>query len=174
MTSSCVTFSLWSLCSAASRIRGSLVEGRNIQGIGPAWSEYVVRAGFRFGVGGWLGKKEGGRVHYNYGFNAGGGFRGQAAFPFPGFPLSLSEGRKARWEFAEISNLIPHPHTTRTNHLVGQKQRDGLDTLLRPVHVVPEKQIIGRGGEAVRLEQPQQVVVLSVDVATNRDRGIYL
>ena len=48
--------------------------------------------------------------------------------------------------------------------LVGQQQADGLQGLLASVHVVSEEQIVGLGGEAAVLKQPQQVRVLPVYV----------
>lgn len=51
--------------------------------------------------------------------------------------------------------------------LVGQQQADGLERLLSTVDVVTEEEVVGLRGEAAILEQPQQVVVLTVDVATD-------
>lgn len=51
--------------------------------------------------------------------------------------------------------------------LVGQQQADGLERLLSTVDVVTEEEVVGLRGEAAVLEQPQQVVVLAVDVATD-------
>jgi len=49
--------------------------------------------------------------------------------------------------------------------LVRQQQADGLQRLLPSVHVVSQEQVVGFGGEAAILKEPQQVCVLSVDVA---------
>lgn len=48
--------------------------------------------------------------------------------------------------------------------LVSEQQADGLQRLLAPVHIVSQKQVIALRGEAPVLEEPQQVVVLPVDV----------
>lgn len=48
--------------------------------------------------------------------------------------------------------------------LVGKQQADGLQRLLAPVYVVPQKQVIALRGEAPVLKEPQEVVVLPVDV----------
>ena len=52
----------------------------------------------------------------------------------------------------------------RVLDLVGQQQADGLQRLLPPVHVVPQEQVVGLGREPAILEQPQEVVELTVDV----------
>ncbi len=51
--------------------------------------------------------------------------------------------------------------------LVGQQQADGLERLLAAVDVVAQEEVVGLGREAAILEQPQQVVVLAVDVAAD-------
>ena len=52
----------------------------------------------------------------------------------------------------------------RVFDLVGQQQADGLQRLLPSVHIVTQKQIVGLGGEAAILKEPQQVCVLSMDI----------
>lgn len=49
-------------------------------------------------------------------------------------------------------------------NFVGQEETDGLQGLLPPVHVVAQKQVVALRREASIFEQPQQVVVLPVDV----------
>merc|ERR1719389_831493 len=58
--------------------------------------------------------------------------------------------------------------------LVRQQQADDLQALLPPVDVVPQEEVVGLGGEAPVLEQPQQVRVLPVDVAADLDRRLEL
>lgn len=48
---------------------------------------------------------------------------------------------------------------------VGQEETDGLQGLLPPVHVVPQEQVVALWREASIFKQPQQVVVLAVDVS---------
>ena len=48
--------------------------------------------------------------------------------------------------------------------LVGQQQADGLQGLLPPVHIVTQEQVVALRGEAAILKEPQQVVVLAMDV----------
>ncbi len=47
---------------------------------------------------------------------------------------------------------------------VGQQKTDGFQRLLPPVHVVTQEQVVALWREAPILKQPQQVVVLPVDV----------
>ena len=51
--------------------------------------------------------------------------------------------------------------------LVGQEEADGLERLLAAVNVVAEEEIVGLWREAAVLEETQQVIVLSVNVAAN-------
>ena len=51
--------------------------------------------------------------------------------------------------------------------LVGEQQADRLEGLFAAVDVVAEEEVVCFGWEAAVLEQSQQVVVLSVDVAAN-------
>lgn len=55
----------------------------------------------------------------------------------------------------------------RVFDLVGQQQADGLERLLASVDVVAEEEVVGLWREASVLEQAQEVVVLSVDIAAN-------
>lgn len=54
--------------------------------------------------------------------------------------------------------------------LVGQQEADGFQRLLPSVHVVTQKQVVTLGGEATVLEEPQQVVILTVDVTCTMER----
>ena len=49
--------------------------------------------------------------------------------------------------------------------LVGEEEADGLETLFPAVDVVAEEEIVGFWREPAVLEQPQKVVVLSVDIS---------
>ena len=55
-------------------------------------------------------------------------------------------------------------------HFVCQQEADGLQALLAPVNVVPQKKIVGLRREASIFEQPQQVRVLPMDVACKSDK----
>lgn len=55
----------------------------------------------------------------------------------------------------------------RVLDLVCKEQANGLERLLATVHVVAEEQVVGFGRESAILEQTQEVVVLSVDIAAN-------
>lgn len=50
------------------------------------------------------------------------------------------------------------------SYLVGKQEADGFQALLPPVHVVSEEEVVGLGGVAPVLEQPEEVRVLAVDV----------
>ncbi len=62
----------------------------------------------------------------------------------------------------------------RVLDLVGEQQADGLQRLLAAVDVVPEEEVVGLGREAAVLEEPQEVVVLPVDVAADLERRLQL
>lgn len=47
---------------------------------------------------------------------------------------------------------------------VGQEETDSLQGLLPPVHIVTQKQVVALWREAPIFKQPQQVIVLPVDV----------
>ena len=49
--------------------------------------------------------------------------------------------------------------------LVGEEEADGLETLFPAVDVVAEEEVVGFWREPAILEQPQKVVVLSVDIS---------
>mmetsp|Transcript_46438 Transcript_46438/g.94613 ORF Transcript_46438/g.94613 Transcript_46438/m.94613 type:complete len:335 (-) Transcript_46438:226-1230(-) len=57
---------------------------------------------------------------------------------------------------------------------VRQQQTNGLQALLSAVDVVTEEQVVGVWGKAAVLKQAQQVVVLSVDIATDLDGRLQL
>ena len=50
---------------------------------------------------------------------------------------------------------------------VCQEQADGLERLLASVHVITKEQIIGFRREATVLEQAEEIVVLTVNIATD-------
>ena len=58
--------------------------------------------------------------------------------------------------------------------LIRQQQTNGLEALLPPIDVIPQEDVVGLGGEAAVLEQPEQVVVLAVHVAADLDGGLEL
>jgi len=62
----------------------------------------------------------------------------------------------------------------RVLDLEREQQADRLERLLAAVHVVAEEQVVGLGREAPVLEEPQQVVVLPVDVAADLDGRLEL
>ncbi len=49
--------------------------------------------------------------------------------------------------------------------LVRQQQANGLERLLATVDVIAQKQVVCLGREAAVLKKPQQVIVLTVNVA---------
>ena len=51
--------------------------------------------------------------------------------------------------------------------LVGEEEADGLERLLASIYVVAEEEVVGLGREATVLEQAQQVIVLTVDIAAD-------
>lgn len=55
-------------------------------------------------------------------------------------------------------------------NLVGQEQADGLQRLLPSVHIVSQKQVVTFRGVSAVLKQPEQVVVLTVDITYGRER----
>ncbi len=55
--------------------------------------------------------------------------------------------------------------------LVGQKQTDGLQGLFSSIDVVTEEEVVGLGREAAVLKQPEQIVVLPMNVAANLSNG---
>lgn len=51
--------------------------------------------------------------------------------------------------------------------LVRQKQADRLQGLLASIHVIAEEKVVGLRREATVLKQPQEIVVLAMDIAAN-------
>lgn len=49
-------------------------------------------------------------------------------------------------------------------NLVGQQQANGLQRLLATIYVISKKQVVGFWGESSIFKQPQQVIVLAVNV----------
>jgi hypothetical protein len=58
--------------------------------------------------------------------------------------------------------------------LVGEEQADGLKGLLTSVDIVTEEEVVGLGREATVLEESEEIVVLSVDITADLDRGLEL
>lgn len=54
---------------------------------------------------------------------------------------------------------------------VGQEETDGLQGLLPPVHIVPQEQVVALWREASIFKEPQQVIVLAVDVTCRVEAG---
>lgn len=52
----------------------------------------------------------------------------------------------------------------RVFNFVGQQETDGFQRLLPPVHIVSQKQVVALWREAPILKQPQQIIVLPVDI----------
>ena len=61
-------------------------------------------------------------------------------------------------------------HLVRVLDLQREQQADRLDALPPPIHVVSQKQVVGLGRQSSVFEEPQHVVVLSVDVAADLER----
>ena len=57
--------------------------------------------------------------------------------------------------------------------LVCEEQADSLQRLLATIDVVTEEEVVGLGGKAAIFEEPQQVVVLAVDISADL-KGISL
>ena len=53
--------------------------------------------------------------------------------------------------------------------LVGEEEADALDPLPSSIHVVPQEQVARLGRMPTVLEQPQQVVILAMDVSAYGD-----
>lgn len=49
-------------------------------------------------------------------------------------------------------------------NFVGQQQADCLQRLLSSIHIVPQKQVVALRGVSTILEQPEQVVVLTMNI----------
>lgn len=65
-------------------------------------------------------------------------------------------------------------HLLGVLYLQREQQADGLQSLPPSVDVIPQEEVGGLGREAAVLEQPQHVVVLSVDVPADLDRRGHL
>lgn len=57
----------------------------------------------------------------------------------------------------------------RVFDLVGQQETDGLQRLLPSVHIVSQEQVVALRGVSSVLEESEQVVVLSVDIACGEE-----
>jgi hypothetical protein len=55
----------------------------------------------------------------------------------------------------------------RVLDLVREKEADGLERLLATIDVVSKEQVVRLGREATILKEPEEIVVLPVDVAAN-------
>jgi hypothetical protein len=51
--------------------------------------------------------------------------------------------------------------------LVCQQETDGLERLLATIDIVAQEQVVGLGREATILEQTEEIIILSVDIAAN-------
>lgn len=58
--------------------------------------------------------------------------------------------------------------------LVGQQEADGLQRLFPSVHVVAQEQVVTLGRETAVLEEPQQIVVLTVNVTWTHTQAMEL
>lgn len=54
--------------------------------------------------------------------------------------------------------------------LVGEQQADGLQGLLASVDIITEEEVVGLGGESTVLKQPEQVIVLPVNITADLRR----
>lgn len=60
-----------------------------------------------------------------------------------------------------------HKKVLRILNLIRQQQTNRLQILLAPVHIIPQKQIIRLGRIPSKIKNPQQIVILSMNVPTN-------
>ena len=58
--------------------------------------------------------------------------------------------------------------------LVGQQQTDGLQRLLPSIHVISQEEIVRLRRKTTVLKQPQQVCVLTMDIACEDERPIQI
>ena len=58
--------------------------------------------------------------------------------------------------------------------LVGEQEGDDLEPVLPTIHVVAQEQVVGVRREAAVLEEPEEVMVLAMDVADDLDRRLQL
>jgi len=56
--------------------------------------------------------------------------------------------------------------------LVSEEEADGFEGLLASIHIVAQEQIVGLRWKPSILEQPQQIIVLPVDVSADFDGGL--
>ena len=52
-------------------------------------------------------------------------------------------------------------------HLIAKHEANCLDALVRAVNIIPEKQVVRLRWETAHLEQPEEVIILPMRVATN-------
>lgn len=57
----------------------------------------------------------------------------------------------------------------RVLDLEGEQQANGLDALSPSIHIITKEQIAGLGRQSAVFEEPEHVVVLSVDVSADLD-----
>lgn len=58
--------------------------------------------------------------------------------------------------------------------LVGKQKADSLERLLASVNVITQEEVVGFGREATVLKEPQQIIILAVDVAADLDGSLEL
>mmetsp|Transcript_23933 Transcript_23933/g.47503 ORF Transcript_23933/g.47503 Transcript_23933/m.47503 type:complete len:126 (-) Transcript_23933:355-732(-) len=51
--------------------------------------------------------------------------------------------------------------------LIRQKEANGLEGLLPTVHIVPQEDVIGLGGESTIFKKTEEVIVLTVDITAD-------
>lgn len=56
----------------------------------------------------------------------------------------------------------------------GEQQADGLDALPPSIHIISQEEIAGLRRQSAVFEEPQHVVILSVDVSADLDRRSHL
>ena len=77
-------------------------------------------------------------------------------------------------QFVDLCRLVVSPQEEEVFgvlDLVAEEEDDGLDGLLAPVDIVPQKQIVLVGRVTSIVEYFQQVLKLSVDISYNFDWG---
>ena len=77
-------------------------------------------------------------------------------------------------QFVDLCRLVVSPQEEEVFgvlDLVAEEEDDGLDGLLAPVDIVPQKQIVLVGRVTPIVEYFQQVLKLSVDISYNFDWG---
>jgi len=58
--------------------------------------------------------------------------------------------------------------------LVREQETDHLERLFASVNIVPKEQVVGLRRESTVLEEAKQVIILTVDITTDLDRGLEL